>query len=81
LTVFQYSFAANQRRYLTMARYYVDCRERPSVSKCSIAISADSKEELLEASVQHAVAVHGHDDTAELRDEILEGIQEGTPAA
>ncbi|UCF30223.1 MAG: DUF1059 domain-containing protein [bacterium] len=64
-----------------MARYYVDCREQPSVSQCSIAISADSKEELLEAAVQHAMAVHGHDDTAELRNEILKGIREGTPAA
>ncbi len=63
-----------------MSRYYVDCRESPSVSQCTIAISSDSKEELLEAAVQHAVSVHDHNDTTELREEILEGIQEGTPA-
>jgi predicted small metal-binding protein len=63
-----------------MSRYYVDCRESPSVSQCTIAISADSKVELLEAAVQHAVSVHDHNDTTELREEILEGIQEGTPA-
>lgn len=62
-----------------MSRYYVDCRESPSVSQCTIAISADSKEELLKAAVQHAVSVHDHDDTTELRKEILEGIKEGTP--
>jgi predicted small metal-binding protein len=62
-----------------MARYYMDCREQPSVSKCSIAISADSREELLEAAVQHAISVHEHEDTPELREELLEGIKEGAP--
>ena len=63
-----------------MSRYYADCRETPSVSKCSIAISADSKDELLEAAVQHVVTVHGHEDSPELRKELLKGIKEGTPA-
>jgi len=63
-----------------MGRYYADCREHPSVSKCSIAISADSREELLEASIQHVVSVHGHEDSPELRAELLKGIKEGTPA-
>lgn len=61
-----------------MARYFTDCREQPSISQCSIAISADSKEELLEAAVQHAVAVHEHVDSPELREEIMKGIKEGT---
>jgi predicted small metal-binding protein len=65
----------------TMSRYYVDCREQPSVSKCSIAISADSKDELVDAAVQHAISVHGHEDSPELRAELLKGIKEGTPAA
>jgi len=64
-----------------MSRYYADCREQPSVSKCSIAISADSKEELVEAAVQHVVKVHGHEDSPELRNEILKGIKEGAPSA
>jgi predicted small metal-binding protein len=34
---------------------------------CSLFMSADSEDELLEAAVQHAVAVHGHADTPELR--------------
>ncbi len=62
-----------------MARYYMDCREQPSVSQCSVAISADSREELLEAAVQHATSVHEHVDTPELREELLKGIKEGTP--
>ena len=63
-----------------MARKYVDCRQIPSEMNCTIAISADSEDELLEAAVQHAVAVHGHTDDAELRDGIRGAIQEGAPA-
>jgi predicted small metal-binding protein len=53
-----------------MTRYTIDCREMPSDSNCTVAISADSKEELVEASAQHAVAVHGHKDSPELREQI-----------
>lgn len=61
-------------------RYFVDCREMPSESNCTVAISADSQDELLEAAVQHAVAVHGHQDDDELRNGIRQGIREGMPA-
>ena len=64
-----------------MTRYYADCREHPSIMNCSIAISADSKEELLEAAVQHAVSVHEHADSPELREQLKKGIKEGTPAS
>jgi hypothetical protein len=61
-------------------RKYIDCREFPSESHCTIAISADSEDELVEAAVQHAVAVHHHDDTPELRAMLKQGIHEGQPA-
>ena len=51
-----------------MARKFIDCREYPSEMNCSIFMSVDSEDELLEAAVQHAVAVHGHTDTPELRE-------------
>ena len=51
-----------------MARKYIDCREYPSEMNCTMLMSADSEKELLEAAVQHAVAVHGHTDTPELRE-------------
>ena len=41
-----------------MARKHIDCREFPSEMNCTIAICADSEKELLDAAVQHAVAVH-----------------------
>ncbi|RAK61386.1 hypothetical protein DJ021_17040 [Phenylobacterium hankyongense] len=62
-------------------RKYIDCREVPSERNCTVAISADSESELLEAAVQHAVAVHQHQDTPELRSMIKQGIHEGQPAA
>lgn len=64
---------------LIMARKFIDCREFPSDSHCSVAIAADTDQELLEAAVQHAVAVHKHEDTPELRQQITQLFREGTP--
>lgn len=52
-----------------MARKVIDCREYPE-SKCSVALSADNESELIEAAVHHAVTVHGHQDTPELREHL-----------
>ena len=62
-----------------MSRKYIDCREFPGDIKCSIAISADSEKELLEAAVQHAVAVHGLKDSRGLRKEIKSAFKHGNP--
>ena len=64
-----------------MARQYIDCREFPSQTNCTVAIAADSDNELLEIAVQHAVAVHGHQDTPELRQQIRSLFKPGTPPA
>lgn len=53
-----------------MNRKYIDCRNYPSEMNCTVSISADREEELLEAAVQHAVAVHGHKDSPELRQQL-----------
>ncbi len=63
-----------------MGRKFIDCREFPSEMKCSVAITADTEGELMEVAVQHAVAVHGHQDTPELRDQIKGAIKDGTPS-
>ena len=62
-----------------MGRKFIDCREFPSEMNCTIALSADSEEELLEAAVQHATAVHRHEDTPDLRAMIRGTIKDGTP--
>ncbi len=66
-----------------MSRKYIDCREYPqdeSAKKCTVAISADSQEELVEAVVQHGISVHGYEDTAEFRNQIRESMKEGHPS-
>ncbi len=65
---------------VAMPRKYMDCREYPSEMNCTVAISADSDDELIEAAVQHAVASHGHTDTPELRAQLRQLIKTGMPA-
>ena len=64
-----------------MKRHYIDCREFPSESKCTVAISADSADELLEIATQHAVSVHKHKDTPELRKQLRQMFKPGMPPA
>ncbi|CAG9164986.1 hypothetical protein LMG23992_00132 [Cupriavidus laharis] len=64
-----------------MGRKYVDCRDYPSDTHCTVALSADSEDELLEAAVQHAVAVHQHQDTPELRAQLKTMFKDGAPPA
>ena len=64
-----------------MARKYIDCREFPSESKCTVSIAADSEAELLEIAAHHAVAVHGHEDSPELRVELRKLFREDSSPA
>ena len=62
-----------------MTRKFIDCREFPSETNCSVAIAADNEQELLDAAVQHAVSVHKHEDTQEFRQQLKQLFKEGTP--
>jgi len=63
-----------------MSRKYIDCRESPQVSKdCTVAISADSEDEVVEAAALHGVEVHGFEDTPDLREQLRMAIKEGSP--
>lgn len=64
-----------------MSRKYIDCREFPSETNCTVAISADSEDELINAAAQHAAQVHGHRDTPEFRTQLSSAVREGEPAA
>jgi predicted small metal-binding protein len=57
-----------------MARKFVE-----SEMKCMIAIGADSKAEVLDSAVQHAVTVHRHKDSPELRAQLKGAIKNGSP--
>ena len=50
-------------------RKVIDCRLFPSEKNCTLAISG-TEEEVLDLAVLHAVTVHGHKDTPELREQI-----------
>ncbi|VXB19081.1 conserved hypothetical protein [Burkholderia sp. 8Y] len=62
-----------------MTRKYIDCRECSSDSNCTVALAADSEDELMQAAVQHAVSVHQHQDSPELRTELKKFFHDGTP--
>lgn len=65
----------------TRTRKYVDCRAVPSDVNCTVANSADTEDELLEAAVQHAVQVHDHEDTPGFRGQLNTVFRKGTPPA
>ena len=52
-----------------MTRKAIDCRTAPNDVGCTLAISGEPGE-LVAAAAQHAVTVHGHADTPELRDQL-----------
>ena len=57
-----------------MSRVMTDCRRFPSESNCSLVIIGE-QEEVERAAVEHAVKVHGHADTPQLREELHQFIE------
>lgn len=62
-----------------MTRKFIDCREFPSEAQCSVAISANSEEELMQVAVEHAVSTHHHSDSPELRQQLRQLFKDGMP--
>jgi hypothetical protein len=61
-------------------RKVIDCRSFPAEKPCTIAISG-SEEEVLDLAVFHAISVHGHANTPELRGQIRTLLREEGAAA
>ncbi|ARH90333.1 MULTISPECIES: DUF1059 domain-containing protein [Streptomyces] len=59
-------------------RKKMDCRDYPSESKCSLVISGE-EEEVVRAATDHAVSVHGHEDSPELREQIRTSLKNEMP--
>ena len=57
-----------------MARKIADCRRWPSESNCSLTIIGE-EDEVVRTAAEHAVSVHGHEDSPELRDQIREFLE------
>jgi predicted small metal-binding protein len=50
----------------------------PSETNCTLAITGE-EDEVVRAAAEHAVSVHGHTDTPELRNMIRSGLKDETP--
>ena len=53
----------------TAERKYIDCSEYPSDSNCTVKISG-KENEVLNVAVEHAISVHGHEDSPEFREQL-----------
>jgi predicted small metal-binding protein len=62
-----------------MMRKVADCRDFPSDSKCTLTISGE-EDEVVVAATQHAVTVHGHEDTDEVREWLRQNLKDEIPA-
>jgi predicted small metal-binding protein len=62
-----------------MSRKMIDCRKVPSEIGCTLTI-AGTEDEVLDAAAAHAVAKHGHEDSAELRETLRGGLADAEPA-
>jgi predicted small metal-binding protein len=62
-----------------MARKMIDCRQLPNEIGCSLTIAGE-EDEVLDAAVLHAVDKHGHQQTAELREQLRGVLTDAEPA-
>jgi predicted small metal-binding protein len=62
-----------------MSRKVADCRTMPSESGCTLTIAGE-EEEVVRAATEHAVSVHGHEDTPEFRDQVRGMLQDEVAA-
>ena len=73
------NFTFNNERNMIMNGFFIDCRKHPSDVKCTLALSADTKEALSEAVVQHGTKVHGFEDNPEFKEQIVIRFKEMEP--
>jgi Protein of unknown function (DUF1059) len=50
-----------------MPRQSIDCRDYPDDTGCTLYLSGE-EDELVRAAAEHAISVHGAEDTPELRE-------------
>ncbi|AJE86074.1 hypothetical protein SLNWT_5698 [Streptomyces albus] len=56
----------------------MDCRDFPSESGCTLTISGE-EEEVVRAATEHAVSVHQHADSLDLRQQIRSSLKDEVP--
>jgi predicted small metal-binding protein len=71
-------FMANsqlQNQKQSQRRKVADCRDFPSETQCTLTISG-TEDEVLRAATEHAVSVHGHQNTPELKEQIRKMLKD-----
>lgn len=63
-----------------MARKYLDCREHPDHTGCTLYLSGE-EDHVVQAAAEHAAAVHGMPDTPETREQFRSMLKEETEMA
>lgn len=58
-----------------MTRKIADCRKYPSEMDCSLTIAGE-EEEVVRAASEHAVSVHQHTDSPELREQVRASLED-----
>ena len=57
-----------------MARMMADCRRFPSENNCTLVMIGEEAE-LTQAAAEHAISMHGHEDTPEFRAQIRDFLE------
>ena len=63
-----------------MARTSIDCRDYPDKTGCTLYLSGE-EEHVVQAAAEHAVSVHGAEDTPELREWLRSNLKVEEAAA
>jgi hypothetical protein len=58
-----------------MARKWIDCRDFPDDTDCTLYLSGD-EDHVLRAAAEHAASVHGKRDTPEFREQLRSMLQD-----
>jgi predicted small metal-binding protein len=58
-----------------MTRKVADCRRFPSETNCTLTITGE-EDEVVQAATEHAISVHKHSDTPELRVQIKDMLED-----
>jgi hypothetical protein len=61
-----------------VGRKIADCRDFPSESGCTLTLSGE-EDEVITAATQHAVALHGHQDTDEVQSWLRQHLKDEVP--
>ena len=63
-----------------MSRKSIDCRDYPDQTGCTLYLSGE-EEEVVRAAAEHAVSVHGQQDTPQLREWLQSNLKDATAIA